>query len=112
MYKTLLNKGFKPVYYTNEDWLDTRKCGRLFYRYRVETKELLNSILNVLDVFDRYFFLIEDNDIVTEIEVDEELDEYWIYFYNANTDNIEVQKDKLEELFKVIPNKYLFEHCG
>lgn len=113
MYKMLLNKGFKPVYYTNDDWFESRDSkSRLFYKYRVETKELLNSMLNVLNIYDRYFFIIEDNDnIVTEIEVDEDLNEYWIYFYNANTDNFGIPKDKIEELLKVIPNNFLFEHC-
>ncbi len=31
IYKTLLNKGFKPVYYTNANWFDSRECNsRLF----------------------------------------------------------------------------------
>jgi hypothetical protein len=111
MYKKLLNKGFVPVYYTDDDWFESRKCeSRLFYRYRVETKELLNSILNVLGIFDRYFFIIEAEDVVVEIEVDEELKEYWIYFYNAMTDNYDIPTDKLCDVFNVLPNKFEFEH--
>lgn len=45
MYKDLLNKGFKPVYYTNSDWESRPSKTRLFYNYSIENKELLNIIL-------------------------------------------------------------------
>lgn len=112
IYKTLLNKGFKPVYYTNNDWFKRRECNsRLFYRYEVTTKELLSSILNIFNIYNKYFLLLENEDLITHIEVDEDLEEYWIYFYNADVDNFEISKDKLDELFNVIPNGFTLEHC-
>jgi len=112
VYKTLLNKGFKPVYYTNDDWFKSRDCrSRLFYRYDVTTKELLNAILNIFDIYDKYFFLLENEDLITHIEIDEHLDEFWIYFYNSDVDNFEIPKEKLEDLFMVIPNNFELEHC-
>lgn len=112
MYKTLLNKGFKPIYYTNDDWFESRDCkSRLFYRYEVESKEMLNSILNIFNIYDEYFFLLENEDLITYIEFGEDLDEYWIYFYNADVDNFEIPKEKLNDLFNIIPNGFSLEYC-
>lgn len=112
MYKTLLEKGFKPIYYTNDNWFESRKCNsRLFYRYEVTTKELLNAILNIFSIYNDYFFLLENEDLVTYIEVDKDLNEYWIYFYNSDVDNYEIPKEKLNELFSIMRNCYEFEYC-
>lgn len=112
MYKILLNKGFKPVYYTNDDWFEEgRNCkSRLFYRYRLESKELLHSVFNTLDIFDEYFFVLENDDVVVEIESDEDLNGFWLYFYNMDIDDYDVPKDKLNDLFNVIPNQFTFEY--
>lgn len=112
MYKTLLEKGFKPIYYTNDNWFESRKCNsRLFYRYEVTTKELLNAIFNIFGIYNDYLFLLENEDLITYIEVDEDLNEYWIYFYNSDVDNYEIPKEKLNELFSVMRNCYEFEYC-
>jgi len=112
MYKELLNKGFKPIYYTNEDWFISRKdCKtRLFYKYRIETKEILNSIINTLGIFNEYFFIIENDEVVAEIETDENLNEYCIYFYNVDADNYKIPIVMLENLLNVIPNNFTFEY--
>ncbi|WP_143322950.1 hypothetical protein [Clostridium sp. HBUAS56010] len=67
-----------------------------------------------MDIFDKYFYLLEDGDVIAEIEVDEELEEYCIYFYNvdADVDNFIIPKERVDELLNVIPNSFLLEHCG
>jgi len=111
MYKEMLNKGFKPIYYTNDDWFESRTCNtRLFYRYDVNDSTLLNSIFNILDIYGKYYWILEDKDVVIQIETDEEAQEFWLYFYNTGLENYEIPKDKLQELFNIIPNAFEFEH--
>lgn len=111
IYKTLLNKGFKPTYYTNLDWFTSRDCkSRLFYKYRVESNVLLHAIFNVLNIYNEYFFLIENEDMIMEIEVDENLEEYCLYFMNVDTDNYIIPTEKIIDLLNIIPNNFLLEY--
>ena len=109
MYKNLLNKGFKPIYYTNNDWENRPYKTRLFYNYDIGSKELLNTILGVLEIYNIYFFTLINEDCVAQLEVDENLEEYWLYFYNCQTENYQITKEDFEKVINVLPNAFTFE---
>lgn len=110
MFKKLLNKGFKPTYYTNADWFESRVCKtRLFYKYNVESKELLNILFNITDTYNKYFYLLENDNLITYIEVDENLESFWIYFYNADGDSIKLLAESMDKVLDILPNKFEFE---
>jgi len=111
MYKKLLNKGFKPYYYTNDDFLTSTSCdSRLFYTLKVNNEDLINSILNVLNKYNDYFNILLEPDLVTWIEIDEFLESFWWYFYNTDKDNIEIASKEMEKILEILPNKFIFEH--
>jgi len=111
MYKKLLDKGFKSVYYTNKDFLENRDLkSRLVYRYNVESKELLSVIFNVLNNFDKYYYLLLNEDLIVKIEIEENLESFWVYLYNTNTDNFELSIDEMNRVLDILPNLFKFEH--
>lgn len=112
MYRALLNKGFKPIYYTNDNYIDvTPSKSRLFYRLRITNDDLINSILNVLGKYDKYFSILLNRDLVVQIEIDEYLESFWFYLLNTNEDSFEICKEDMEKVINVLPNKYMLEHC-
>jgi len=110
MYKQLLNKGFTPVYYTNKDFMETRSTtSRLFYRCQLTTTELLNSILSALDIFDKYFWVLENKKLKSYLETDEKFEHTFIYFEDSIADIIEIQKDKANQIINMLPNNFTFQ---
>ena len=111
MYKRLLNKGFQPVYYTNSDFLTVTSCkSRLCYRLKIENIDLLSTILNVINKFDTCFTLLIEPDLIAEFEIDDDLDECWLYFYNTEVDNFEISKEDLTNILEILPNRFIMEH--
>jgi len=112
MYKELIDKGFKPIYYTNSDWEETRKTdSRLFYRYDLKTKEIINIVLNILNIFDEYFWIMQCEDLICYIETDENITYTFLYFYNVDAEAYEMTIENTDEVVKVLPNNFIFEHA-
>jgi hypothetical protein len=108
MYKKLLEKGFNPAYYTDSDFLEATTCKtRLFYRLRINNKDLLNSILNVLDKYNKYFSILLEPNLISEIEIEEDLSSYWLY-NNTNIDNIEISSTEMWDILEILPNRFEF----
>jgi hypothetical protein len=113
MYKILLEKGFKPIYYTNDDFLKvTRNKSRVSYRLEIrEDNSLINVIYNTLNIYDKYFYTLQEKEAVYYIEFDEDLESAYLYIYNVDTGNYEIPESKWEDLLRILPNKFNFEHC-
>lgn len=111
MYKQLLNKGFKPVYYTNHDWLDaTISKTRLFYNLEIKNLDIFNVILNTLNKYNELFYLLLDDKIVIQISIDENLNSFWIELFNVDADNIELTEEEMIKVLNVLPNIFQMEH--
>lgn len=82
----------------------------MFYKYQVESNVLLHAIFNILNIYNEYFFLTENEDMIMEIEVDENLEEYCLYFMNVDTDNYIIPTEKIFDLLNIIPNNFLLEY--
>jgi len=112
MYKKLLDKGFVPTYYTNKDWFESRTANsRLFYRYKIYSKDDINAALCVLDKYNDYFPVLQLDELVCYIEVDEDLSDAWFYFCDEDIDAFEIPIESLTKLIDVLPNKFSFEHA-
>jgi hypothetical protein len=118
MYKQLLNKGFQPTYYNNCDLFEVTSCKtRLSYKLQINDKNLMKVILNVLDIFDKYFWLTDEecegyNDIGFDLETDENLESFTLYIYNTDVDNFEMTKEQFQNVLSILPNNFKFEYLG
>lgn len=109
MYKKLLEKGFIPTYYTDDDFLEsTLAKSRIFYILDVEEDALIQVILNILNIFDTYFWIFSNEDLVFRFEIDENIEEICIHLYNTYVDNITLKPSQYEDILNLLPNKFNF----
>ena len=110
IYKKILDKGFVPTYYTDVDFLkNTIAKSRLFYILEIKENNLLQIILNKLNLFDKYFWIFLNKDLITDIIIDEDTEELCIEFLNVDSDNIILKDKQMEEILNLLPNKFKFD---
>lgn len=106
-HKMLLDKGFIPTWYTDSYFKDEGR-NRLFYEIKNVSKELFTSIMSGLELWNEYFWILDNDEVMIEIGITENLDEVYIYFYNADCDNLILTDEQVNLLFKILPNRYVF----
>lgn len=111
IYKKLLEKGFEPTYFIDKDFLEnTLAKSRLFYILKINNNDLLQIILNKLDVYDKYFWIFLNKDLITQIEIDENVEELNIRLFNVDIDNIILKDEQIEKILDLLPNKFNFNN--
>lgn len=111
LYKKLLDKGFKPIYYINADLFEfTNLESRIVYNLDIDNKDLIQIIFQNLNVYDDFSHTLLHDNIKISIKCDEKLSEISIIVHNKDCDGFIVKNEYIDILFNILPNKFIFEH--
>lgn len=105
IYKELLERGFKVIFYNNGNLDGYVLSSRTNYKKNLNLEKYEGVVSLIVDLLgrDKYFWL-EDVDAIY-IEVSESLDAKELYYVLGDKEAIDI-KDKFEDILKLIPKEY------
>lgn len=101
IYKELLERGFKVIFYNKANLEGYTIHSRMNYRIYLQN----NTIDLIVELLgrDKYFWLKDSYDVY--LEINEDISNAEIYYTHKDEEAIDV-KDKLEDIIKFLPKYY------